>query len=128
MLGLDRSFGQTTAFVSGMNHALNADFLAGFREWLIVRANKGANLGWEALARLIALPDSDAWELSPEDNERARNGFLDLLSEFLAIRAKRDGRVRVYDAYGKWLRAQSWHSPGSPLYLDNDEGATPATQ
>jgi hypothetical protein len=124
MLGLDRSFGQTAAFVNGVNAGQDGKFLIGFREWLIVRAkDKGADLAWEGLVHHIASPGGVSRSRSAEDDEHARDVLLDLLSEFLAARERHEGLLKIYDAYGKWLRRQSWYRPGSPLYLDDDENA-----
>jgi hypothetical protein len=124
MLGLDRSFGQTAAFVNGLNAGRDGMFLIGFREWLIVRADLGDNLVWESLVRHIAFPGQVERSPSVEGDEHAREVLLDLLSEFLAARDMRhEGLLRIYDAYGKWLRRQSWYEPGSHRYLDDDETA-----
>jgi hypothetical protein len=128
MLGLDRSFGQAMAYIAGFDQAHNGDFLAGFREWLITRVGTGSNWAWQGLVRYIAFPDIKTWELPPGEDRQAKEVFLDLLTEFLAIRGKRDGRLRIYDSYGKWLRAQSWYRPGSDDYLDDDEESTPVNQ
>jgi hypothetical protein len=128
MLGLDRSFGQAMAYIAGFDQAHNGDFLAGFREWLITRVGTGSNWAWQGLVRYIAFPDIKRWELPPEEDKQAKVVSLDLLTEFLAVRGKRDGRLRIYDSYGKWLRAQSWYRPGSDDYLDDDEESTPVKQ
>jgi hypothetical protein len=126
MLGLDRSFGQTAAFVTGVNAGQGSNFLIGFREWLIVRAGLGESLGWQGLVRHIAFPGEVSRSRSADGDEHTREVLLDLLSEFLAARdMTHDGLLRIYDAYGKWLRRQSWYKPGSDLYLDDDENAAP---
>jgi hypothetical protein len=126
MLGLDRSFGQTAAFVNGLNEGQDGKFLIGFREWLVVRANLGADLAWEGLVDHIASPGQVSRSRSADDDEHARDVLLDLLSEFLAARERRQGLLKIYDAYGKWLRRQSWYEPGFPLYFDDDENAASA--
>ncbi len=125
LLGLDGSFGQHAAFVDGINAGQDGGFLLGFREWLIVRADVGANLTWRGLVLRLSLPNGaesgNLSNLSADEDKQIAAAFVELLSEFIDAREKPDGYVRIYDSYLKWLRGQEWYSPSSPAFLDGEK-------
>ncbi|MEV4758783.1 hypothetical protein AB0J86_27310 [Micromonospora sp. NPDC049559] len=114
MLGVDGSFGQTVAFLAGMDAGQNGGLLRGFREWLVVRLGDGANLTWRGLILRLTFPDGclgGVANLSVEDEQRAISVLFDQLTAFLAVRDSADGLLNVYDSYLKWLRSQDWYMP-----------------
>jgi len=115
MWGLDGSFGQFCAFLTGVDAGNDWQWLCGFREWLIVRADTGNNLHWSGLVLLLAFPGDQtgrrALLAEPEHDKRAVDTLFTLLGEFLDRRAEHDGTVAVFDEYLTWLKAQSWYVP-----------------
>ena len=95
LYGLDGSFGQFTAYLSGVDAGTDGEALIGFREWLVVRLGDGDNLTWSGLALQLAFPGG--WPglrdrlADPEQNAVAVSTLFELLDEFLAERAKPDG-------------------------------------
>ena len=115
MWGLDGSYGQFCVFLTGIDAGNDWQWLSGFREWLIVRADTGNNLAWSGLVLLLAFPDVDTGRrdllTEPENNKRAVDTLFTALDEFLAQRAAHNGTVAVFDEYLTWLKAQSWYTP-----------------
>jgi hypothetical protein len=115
LYGLDGSFEQFAAFVSGVDAGNDWQLLTGFREWLIVRLGDGNNLAWSGLVLRLAFPDG--WPglrdrlKDPEQNRVASETLFQLLDEFLARRAAHDEPAAIFDEYLTWRRAQSWHKP-----------------
>jgi hypothetical protein len=116
LYGLDGSYAQFCAFVSGVDHGNDGALLTGFREWLVTRAGKGNNLTWPALVRHLAFPGTDrpaaAPTDSPQTNQAAADRLFALLAEFFDLRAEHGGVVKIFDGYLAWLRTQSWYEPG----------------
>ncbi|MFC5201044.1 hypothetical protein [Streptomyces kaempferi] len=90
------------------SHAVSPSH-AGFREWLIVRLNHGNNLVWTAFIRHL-FPGGFGHPLTPEADVAAVATLFQLL-EFLEVRDRRDGPLKIYGAYQTWLNAQSWYHP-----------------
>ncbi|MEU7846715.1 hypothetical protein AB0B74_12135 [Micromonospora parva] len=121
MLGIDGSFGQTAAFLEGVNAGQQGGLLQGFREWLVVQVGDGANLTWRALVLRLANGESVGGGLeglSADDERRITTVLFDQLDQFLAVRESTDGLLKIYDNYLKWLRRQDWYTPNSQSYLD----------
>jgi hypothetical protein len=116
MWGLDGSFGQFCAFLTGVDAGNDWQLLSGFREWLVVRADTGNNLVWSGLVLRLAFPDVETgWHerlTDPDANMRAVDTLFALLDQFLDLRAEHDGTVTVFDQYLTWRQAQSWYRPG----------------
>ncbi|MCP2331293.1 hypothetical protein G443_001563 [Actinoalloteichus cyanogriseus DSM 43889] len=53
------TFGEVTAFVTGMDAATEWNFLKGFRDWLHHKSGLGASLTWQVLVVQIAYPNKD---------------------------------------------------------------------
>jgi hypothetical protein len=115
MWGLDGSFGQFCALITGIDAGNDWLWLTGFREWLVVRADTGNNLTWPGLVLRLAFPDVDAGRrellAEPDNNKRAVDTLFTLLDTFLELRAGHGGTVAVFDEYLTWLKAQSWYRP-----------------
>lgn len=99
------TFGSVCAYLAGFDAARDGGPLCGFREWLIVRANRGNNLVWEGLADLILQEESTSTEA-----ERIR-GLGQLIEEYLQYREE-NGLEKVYHDYARWLLRHRWyHGP-----------------
>ncbi len=122
MFVLHADYHSVSAFIGGYDTALQGGALYGFREWLVVKADKGNNLCWDGLVLCLAFPDADdPFELdgSSETHRLALDTLFDLIDEFLTVREDREcGVRRIYVEYEKWLRRQSWYGPDSPGYLE----------
>lgn len=99
-----------SAFVLGVDAGSSGGMLAGFREWLIVRLNHGNNLVWTALVRHPA-PGGFVHPLTPEADAAAVATLFQLLDEFLEVRERHGGPLKIYGAYQTWLNTQSWYHP-----------------
>ncbi|WP_433199358.1 hypothetical protein ACQP1G_06445 [Nocardia sp. CA-107356] len=128
MYGLDGSFGQFVAFLSGVDAGNDWQLLTGFREWLVVRLGDGDNLVWSGLVLHLAFPDQQSGRrdllANPEDNRVAVDKLLELLDEFLTRRTGHRELVRVFDEYLTWLEATSTNS--SPTHSAT-ASSSPAT-
>ncbi|MFD0402307.1 hypothetical protein ACFVHI_30000 [Kitasatospora sp. NPDC127121] len=71
MFGLDGSYSMYVAFFRGYEIGADAEWLRGFRDWLVRDLGYGQNLGWESLIIRAAMPGrSDHWQLfGPRDEE-----------------------------------------------------------
>ncbi len=81
------------AYLQGFDRGV----LAGFREWLVLRANGGDNLCWEPLVER---------ELSVEiqgGDDRAIAALGPLLQEFFEHR-RSVGQAKVFEDHADWLR------------------------
>lgn len=91
MYGVQNSFPAVCAYLNGVDAGTEGKALAGFREYLVLRAGKGNNLVWEGLVRHIAFPGNDHLPsdyLADPDRERhALETLFDVLDDFLATRA-----------------------------------------
>jgi hypothetical protein len=109
----EATFGAAAAWVEGYDRACNGGVLAGFREWLIVRASGGNNLAWFALVQDVAFPQSRAPQAettkSPASEKHAIDVMFGLIAEFWMKRAELDGLLAIYREYDHWLRRQSWY-------------------
>ena len=103
MLTGEESFGAIGAFLVGYNLARDGGPLAGFQEWLIVRANGYGNSHWRGIVKHLTLGSRATVSLTPEENEACWRELIRLLLEFLAYREEK-GLVRVYYDYALWLR------------------------
>jgi hypothetical protein len=129
LYGLDGSFDQFRAFVSGADAGNDWRFLTGFREWLIVRLGYGNNLTWPGLVLRLAFPE-DQPDLrnrlkDPDRNRIACETLFRLLDEFLARRAAHDEPAAIFDEFLTWRRAQSWYKP-SGAHTSPPGGSTKA--
>ncbi|MFD0560395.1 hypothetical protein FB566_4400 [Stackebrandtia endophytica] len=121
--GVDGSFGQVAAFISGLDAAKDEYLLEGFREWLIVKVGFGSNLGWSILALHVIFPGRSKMHpsgFSEDESKYAGEMLIDLLLEFLKIRSS-GGLTGIYHAYITWLRKQEWYREGFPGYLEEPE-------
>ncbi|WP_159395255.1 hypothetical protein [Streptomyces albireticuli] len=83
------TFGEVAAFVNGMDAATEWSFLEGFRDWLAVRSNLGANLAWQVLVIRMAYPDAvgDFWVTAAHsESSEAVTLLFDELHSFLTDR------------------------------------------
>lgn len=112
LYGLDGSFREFVAFLSGVDAGNDWQLLTGFREWLIVRLGFGDNLVWSGLVLHLAFPGQQSGlrdlMADPENNRIAVDRLFELLDEFLARRAEHGEVVRIFDEYLTWRKTQSW--------------------
>jgi hypothetical protein len=108
MYFMDESYGAAAAFVMGYDLACEGGVCTGFREWLVMRVGRGANLGWEALVLFAAFPSSNnphaAVLASAETQRHAIDVLFSLLAEYDDVRSGTDGLRRVLVDYERWLR------------------------
>lgn len=97
------------SFVGGFDLARDGAPLAGFREWLIVRARRGDNLHWAGLVRILAVPSAGPQELSAEQDQVCCQALLSLLTEYLAYR-QAVGITKVHYDYARWLLRHRWYT------------------
>jgi hypothetical protein len=115
LYGLDGSFEQFAAFISGVDAGNDWQLLTGFREWLIIRLGDGNNLTWPGLVLRLAFPGG--WPglrdrlKDPDQNRIASETLFRLLDEFLARRATPGEPAGIFDEYLTWRNAQSWYKP-----------------
>lgn len=109
------TFEATVAYLNGYDDAILGSLLNGFREWLIVRAGGGSNLSWPALVENAMR--LQLGEQGQKDSPEAAVFILRTLDEYHQVRSAPDGLRRVYLAYEKWLKRQSWYGPDSSQWL-----------
>jgi hypothetical protein len=106
MHGVPNTFPGLCAFVAGVDAGNEWQFLVGFREFLVVRADKGANLSWPGLVRHIAFPGKDhlpADQLAdPNREQHAIDTLFALLDEFLERRARHAEPATIFAEYAAW--------------------------
>lgn len=110
MFGVPSTFRGICAFVQGADAGNEWQLLAGFREFLVVRADKGPNLTWTGLALHIAFPGNeylaDGLLDDPGRERHAIDTLLDLLDEFLERRSGHGELVKIFDDYLEWRRSK----------------------
>jgi hypothetical protein len=93
--GLNGSYGQAVAFVTGCDASTSWQLLANFRKWLAIRLGYGENLVWPELVRRLALlppaKNSPSDDLDSEQESAAVNMLFDLLDAFLAAEGETGG-------------------------------------
>ncbi|MEV6601980.1 hypothetical protein AB0M36_34770 [Actinoplanes sp. NPDC051346] len=90
MVGLDGSFREYAAFISGFYMGLRKNFSEGFSEWIAYRSDAGGwNLVWPVLvlreAGLKSWNENQWHALGREDDARAVATLIVLLQEFLDV-------------------------------------------
>jgi hypothetical protein len=103
-------FSSVCAYIRGYDHARDGGPLTGFREWLVVRANRGDNLIWEGLVMLLLMPHVHVDDrLTAEQDARCLKGLEDLWGEFFGFRQKH-GITKIQYDYAQWLLRKSWYT------------------
>jgi hypothetical protein len=101
--GLDGTYGQAVAFITGCDAGNDWGLLAGFPQWLAVKVGQGANLAWPVLVLRLAFPSQTgpltAQSLSPQHNDHAVATLFGLLDEFLEVRQGPHGVISVLAPY-----------------------------
>ena len=109
--GLDGSYGQAVAFITGCDAGNEWGLLAGFPQWLAMKAGQGANLGWPALVLRLAFPSTAGQligaSLNPEDDSHAVATLFALLDEFLEVREGAHGVISVLTPYFEWKHSRN---------------------
>ncbi|MFF3177981.1 hypothetical protein ACFVQ0_35780 [Streptomyces sp. NPDC057900] len=80
--------------------------LTGFREWLVLRLNRGNDLSWPALVRHLA-PGGWIHPLTPQADTETVITLHQLLSEFFLAREQADGLSTIFRTYHSWLATQA---------------------
>lgn len=82
------SFDETAALLCGLDHATRNQGLEGFQEWITIQL-KGdySNTFWAISSLYVTFPESQGNPaFVPPDEDRARNGLLDQVEQFLSDR------------------------------------------
>ncbi len=83
------SFDETAALLTGIDHVSRGKFLEGFQEWITIQSRgKFSNFFWGVSSLYITFPDfqGESRQTPPPDEDRARNGLLDQVEQFLRDR------------------------------------------
>jgi hypothetical protein len=108
LYGVPDTFPGVCAFIQGVDAGNEWQFLAGFREFLVVRAGKGSNLTWTGLVLHIAFPGNDhlAADLlaDPQREQHAVDTAFALLDEFLERRAQHGEPAKIFAEYVAWRK------------------------
>jgi hypothetical protein len=112
LLGLSRTYSSVSSFLLGIEISGSAA-LTGFTEWLAPTLDGPGNLRWERLASEHTLGRERVHEartrpLTPEEDERAIAGLLELLTRFDDETTQ--GRLtlqKIYFRYYEWLKAHN---------------------
>jgi hypothetical protein len=114
-------FSSVCAYICGFDQARDGGPLAGFHEWLVVRADGGDNLHWVGLVELILQPGADrTGPLTAEQEASCLKGMADLFEEFFGFRQEH-GITKIHHHYARWLLRKRWYTGslrtkrGSPL-------------
>lgn len=88
MFGLNGTFLMYVAFLRGYEHAEEASWFRGFRDWLAEKYGDGFNLGWESLVVRAAFPgDPGQWIIFKTRDSQSDSllvgKLFELLSEYL---------------------------------------------
>jgi hypothetical protein len=106
--GVPDSMAGFVAFLQGVDYGNAGQFLAGFRELLVVRAGKGANLTWPGLVWHIAFPGNSSLSAEllgdPERERHAIDTLFQLLDEFLKRRSGHGEPAKIFGEYHEWRR------------------------
>jgi hypothetical protein len=102
-------------FIDGYDTATSGGLLVGFHEWLIVRANDGANVAWS-----VVVLDILRNQHGGTDDASLIEGLFSLFDEYNSVRASYAGLRRIYVVYDEWLRRQDWYTPDSPGWFSRD--------
>lgn len=109
--GVPDSMAGFVAFLQGVHYGNDGQFLAGFREFLAVRAGKGANLAWPGLVWHIAFPGNSSLPAELQDDPKRERHAIDilfpLLDEFLKRRSGHGELARIFEEYHEWRRIDS---------------------
>jgi hypothetical protein len=117
------TYDTAVAFVDGYDAAIRRGLLVGFREWLVVKLDRESNLIWSIRVIDLMQRTTGMKELkSPDDHEAAIEFLFATLEQFLNERDEWGGMRRIYVAYERWLRQQSWYGPSSPDWIPDDSG------
>lgn len=110
MFGVPNTFRGLCAFVQGVNAGNEWQFLAGFQEFLVIRADKGPNLTWIGLVLHVAFPGNDHLAMGllddPDREQHAIDTLFDLLDEFLERRSRHGELVKICNEYLEWRRSK----------------------
>jgi hypothetical protein len=108
--GLDGSYGQAVAFITGCDAGNDWGLLTGFPQWLAMKLGQGANLAWPVLVLRLAFPSETgqptARSLSPQHNDHAVATLFGLLDEFLEARQGPRGAISVLAPYFEWEQSR----------------------
>jgi hypothetical protein len=103
-------FSSVFAFIDGYDYARDGGPLAGFREWLIVRADRGDNLHWSGLVMLLCIPDADwAGPFTAEQEASCLQGMAGLFDEFFGFRQEH-GITKIHHDHAQWLLGKRWNT------------------
>jgi hypothetical protein len=100
--GLDGSYPQYIAFITGCDAGNDWGLLVGFPEWLAMKVDSEANLTWSTLVLIAAglspttMSDFSAGEQS---NSEATEALFALLDEFLSERVGARGASIIISRY-----------------------------
>lgn len=108
--GIGDSVEASIAYLLGCDAATDGAFLAGFREWLVLRLDDGADLSLTALlARLCAPAEQVALVLAHQplpDEQAVRSAMFDLVEQFLRSRGEQGGLEAIRADHERWIQSR----------------------
>lgn len=110
MYGIPDNYDGFCAFIEGVNFGNEGQFLAGFKEFLVVRAGKGPNLVWQGLVAHVAFPGHDSLSAdflaAPERQRHLVDTLFQVLDEFLERRSRHGELTKIFAEYLEWRRSE----------------------
>ena len=103
-----------SAYLMGLDRALDGEFLEGFHEWLVPQVGGGDNLAWFGLIMYIAFPRWDRRRtrvLNSTDDLVALECLFSCLEQFLAEKEQDQGLRSIQQRYQGYLESQEWYDP-----------------
>ncbi|WAP55280.1 hypothetical protein [Streptomyces sp. S465] len=98
--GLDGSYHQYVAFITGCDAGNDWGLLVGFPEWLALKAGTEANVAWPSLVLKVAEQfGAGDYSSDAKSNSKAVAALFSLLDEFLSERAGAKGASNIISRY-----------------------------
>ncbi|WP_143676006.1 MULTISPECIES: hypothetical protein [Streptomyces] len=98
--GLDGSYRQHVAFVTGCDAGNDWGLLVGFPEWLAMKTEAEANVTWSSLVLQVAgLSTASGYPVDEEADSKAAKALFVLLDEFLSQRVGARGASNIISRY-----------------------------
>lgn len=98
--GLDGSYRQHVAFITGCDAGNDWGLLVGFPEWLAMKVEAEANVTWSSLVlQVVGLTAASGHPADEESDSKAVEALFALLDDFLSQRAGAKGASSIISRY-----------------------------